>query len=66
MTKGDKLTYDLTSGQATVDTGGTSGRVKGLFLPGSSDERGSPPSPRRRTECFLGYPCRSPQVPPLA
>ena len=37
VTKGDKLTYDLTSGQATVDTGGTSGRVKGLFLPGSSD-----------------------------
>jgi len=36
VTKGDKLTYDLTSGQATVDTGGTSGRVKGLFLPGSS------------------------------
>jgi lipopolysaccharide export system protein LptA len=38
VTKGDKLTYDLTSGQATVDTGGTSGRVKGLFLPGSSDD----------------------------
>ena len=37
VTKGDKLTYDLTSGEATVDTGGTSGRVKGLFLPGSSD-----------------------------
>jgi lipopolysaccharide export system protein LptA len=37
VTKGDKLTYDLTSGQATVDTGATSGRVKGLFLPGSSD-----------------------------
>jgi lipopolysaccharide export system protein LptA len=38
VTKGDKLTYDLTSGQATVDIGGTSGRVKGLFLPGSSDD----------------------------
>jgi lipopolysaccharide export system protein LptA len=37
ITKGDKLTYDLNSGQATVDTGGTSGRVKGLFLPGSTD-----------------------------
>ena len=37
ITKGDKLTYDLTSGEATVDTGGTSGRVKGLFLPGSTD-----------------------------
>ena len=38
VTKGEKLTYDLTSGQATVDTGGTSSRVKGLFLPGSSDD----------------------------
>jgi lipopolysaccharide export system protein LptA len=37
VTKGDKLTYDLTSGQATVDTGGTSGRVTGLFIPGSGD-----------------------------
>ena len=35
VTKGDKLTYDLTTGQATVDTGGV-GRVKGLFLPGSN------------------------------
>jgi lipopolysaccharide export system protein LptA len=37
VTKGDKLTYDLTSGQATVDTGGASGRVKGQFLPGGAD-----------------------------
>jgi lipopolysaccharide export system protein LptA len=35
VTKGDKLTYDLTTGQATIDTGGA-GRVKGLFVPGSS------------------------------
>jgi lipopolysaccharide export system protein LptA len=35
VTKGDKLTYDLTTGQATVDTGGV-GRVKGLFIQGSS------------------------------
>jgi len=37
VTKGDKLTYDLTSGQATVDTGGASGRVRGQFLPGGAD-----------------------------
>jgi lipopolysaccharide export system protein LptA len=37
VTKGDTLTYDLTSGQATVDTGSTSSRVKGLFIPGSGD-----------------------------
>jgi lipopolysaccharide export system protein LptA len=46
VTKGDKLTYDLTTGQATVDTGGA-GRVKGLFLPGSNtpgddDKSGAP------------------------
>jgi lipopolysaccharide export system protein LptA len=46
VTKGEKLTYDLTTGQATVDTGGV-GRVKGLFLPGSNapggdDKSGAP------------------------
>jgi lipopolysaccharide export system protein LptA len=39
VTKGDKLTYDLTTGQATVDTG-AAGRVKGLFIPGSSTPGG--------------------------
>ncbi len=34
VTKGDKLTYDLTTGQATVDTGPAANRVKGLFIPG--------------------------------
>jgi lipopolysaccharide export system protein LptA len=47
VTKGDKLTYDLTSGQATVDTGGASGRVKGQFLPGGADagSSGKPKAP---------------------
>ena len=39
VTKGDKLTYDLTTGQATVDTG-SAGRVKGLFIPGSNGPGG--------------------------
>ena len=39
VTKGDKLTYDLATGQATVDTG-ADGRVKGLFIPGSSGPSG--------------------------
>jgi len=39
VTKGDKLTYDLTTGQATVDTG-AAGRVKGLFIPGSGGPGG--------------------------
>ncbi len=39
VTKGDKLTYDLTTGVATVDTR-AAGRVKGLFIPGSSGPGG--------------------------
>jgi lipopolysaccharide export system protein LptA len=38
VTKGDKLTYDLTSGEAVVD--GT--RVKGQFIPGSSGASEAP------------------------
>ena len=39
VTKGDKLTYDLTTGQATVESGkaGSHERVSGQFLPGSGD-----------------------------
>jgi lipopolysaccharide export system protein LptA len=37
VTKGDKLTYDLKSGQATIDTnGGKSGRVHGQFTPSNA------------------------------
>jgi lipopolysaccharide export system protein LptA len=36
VTKGDKLTYDLKSGQAIVDTSAKSGRVHGQFIPKSS------------------------------
>ena len=36
VTKGDKLTYDLTTGEATIDAG----RVKGLFVPGSAGPGG--------------------------
>jgi lipopolysaccharide export system protein LptA len=35
ITKGDKLTYDLTTGQATIDTGPAANRVKGVFIPAS-------------------------------
>ena len=35
VTKGEKLVYDLASGQAAVQGGGS--RVQGLFLPGSGD-----------------------------
>ena len=37
VTKGDKLVYDLLTGQATVETAGSKGRVKGQFLPGGAD-----------------------------
>ena len=35
VTKGDRLTYDLKSGLATVDTSAKSGRVHGQFVPKS-------------------------------
>src|SRR6516164_6122117 len=38
VTKGDKLTYDLKNGQATVDTSAKSGRVHGQFVPKSNTE----------------------------
>ena len=40
VTKGDRLVYDLASGQAAVQGGGS--RVQGLFLPGSVDAPGAP------------------------
>jgi len=33
VTKGDKLTYDLKTGQATIDPGSKTGRVHGQFVP---------------------------------
>ena len=33
VTKGDKLTYDLKTGQATIDMGSKAGRVHGQFVP---------------------------------
>jgi len=38
VTKGDRLTYDLKSGLATVDTSAKSGRVHGQFVPKSNEE----------------------------
>ena len=38
VTKGDRLVYDLTTGQAAVQGGGA--RVQGLFMPGSVDPSG--------------------------
>lgn len=41
VTKGDKLTYDLKTGQATIDSGGSrSGRVHGQFTPNAAAEPG--------------------------
>jgi lipopolysaccharide export system protein LptA len=40
VTKGDKLTYDLKSGLATVDTSAKSGRVHGQFIPKSNADAG--------------------------
>ena len=42
VTKGDKLTYDLKTGQATVDTNAKSGRVHGQFIPNSNNDAAKP------------------------
>jgi lipopolysaccharide export system protein LptA len=42
VTKGDKLTYDLKSGLATVDTNAKSGRVHGQFVPKSNADANKP------------------------
>ena len=44
VTKGDRLVYDLATGEAQVEAGsqaGELGRVTGLFLPGSSSDSSS-------------------------
>ena len=46
VTKGDKLTYDLTTGQAVVETG-HSQRVHGLFIPNSDDSGAEKPGKKR-------------------
>jgi lipopolysaccharide export system protein LptA len=45
VTKGDKLTYDMTTGQATLQTGSSSPRVTGQFLPGSAESPTKPKAP---------------------
>lgn len=44
VTKGDKLIYDLLTGQATVETSGSAGRVKGQFIPGGGESAAPAPS----------------------
>ena len=42
VTKGDKLTYDLQTAEATVDTSAKSSRVHGQFVPKSSGDATKP------------------------
>lgn len=37
VTKGDLLTYDLTTGVAHIESGASAGRVSGYFIPGSNN-----------------------------
>ncbi len=37
VTKGERLNYDLTTGQATVEARASTGRVRSLLVPGSED-----------------------------
>ncbi len=47
VTRGDRLVYDLTSGQAQVYSGKTNGRVSSIFTPGSQEpgQPGGAPAP---------------------
>ena len=45
VTKGDELIYNLTTGEATVQKGSSSGRVTGQFIPGSADPAPKPKTP---------------------
>ena len=47
VTKGDKLTYDLTTGQAVVETGHSTQRVHGLFIP-NGDESAEKSAPGKK------------------
>jgi lipopolysaccharide export system protein LptA len=40
--RGEKVVYDVKTGKATVDAGPT-GRVQGVFTPGSDDKKASAP-----------------------
>ena len=42
VTKGDKLTYDLKTAEATVDTSAKSSRVHGQFVPKSNADATKP------------------------
>ncbi len=50
VTKGDKLTYDMTTGHAVVDGGGhvDGGRVHGVFIPSSNDNSGDKAAPGKK------------------
>ena len=47
VTKGDRLTYDLKTGEATIDTSAKSGRVHGQFVPDSSAPGGPGAAPAK-------------------
>ncbi len=48
--KGDKLVYDMTTGQAQVSSGQTAGRVRSVFTPGSGSPSGAAPKKSKPTE----------------
>jgi lipopolysaccharide export system protein LptA len=56
VTKGDKLTYDLTSGQAIVEVEKSTSRVHGQFIPGSgaADTADKPAAPKKETGADTG------------
>ena len=73
ITKGDRLTYDLTTGMATVDreSNAPTARVQGYFIPGSSDsandskksaDKSPPPKPDKPSKTKKGTAKKKPDV----
>lgn len=62
VTKGERLNYDLTTGQATVEARASSGRVRSLLVPGSED--GAKPIDRQGAKPAAPAPAPAAPKPP--
>ncbi len=70
ITKGERLNYDLSTGQATVEARASTGRVRSLLVPGSEDgakplERPAAPPAARQPAPTAPVPAPSAPQPPV-
>lgn len=66
VTKGDRLTYDLTSGEATIEVGKSAERVHGLIIPGAGggDDPDKPASAKKENASTAGDKPKPAKKPP--